>query len=105
MTMSFRAGGRANHCSNCARVGMQSANMPVERRAHLRSAAHVRRHRRRRRIGLPLIGRLLGHTQARTTQRYAHLADDPLNEAADKIAAAITGAGKGTKITRLRGGS
>jgi hypothetical protein len=30
----------------------------------------------------------------RTTQRYAHLADDPLREAAAKITAAITGAGK-----------
>jgi integrase len=56
-------------------------------------------------LGLPIIGRLLGHTQARTTQRYAHLADDPLREAADKIAGAITGAGKGGKIVRLRGGS
>ncbi len=55
-------------------------------------------------LGLPLIGRLLGHTQARTTQRYAHLADDPLREAADKIATAITGAGKGGKIVRLRDG-
>ncbi len=55
-------------------------------------------------LGLPLIGRLLGHTQARTTQRYAHLADDPLREAADKIASAIIGAGKGGKIVRLREG-
>jgi integrase len=46
-------------------------------------------------LSLPLIGRLLGHTQARTTQRYAHLADDPLREAADKIASAITKAGQG----------
>ena len=57
-------------------------------------------------LSLPLIGRLLGHTQSRTTQRYAHLADDPLREAADKITTVITGAGKsGAKITRLRGGS
>jgi integrase len=56
-------------------------------------------------LSLPLIGRLLGHTQARTTMRYAHLGDDPLRAAADKVAAAITGAGKGgTKVTRLRGG-
>jgi integrase len=27
---------------------------------------------------LPMIGRLLGHTQVQTTQRYAHLFDDPL---------------------------
>jgi integrase len=45
-------------------------------------------------LSLPIIGRLLGHTQSRTTQRYAHLADDPLREAADKITKVITGAGK-----------
>src|SRR5262249_40038437 len=56
-------------------------------------------------LGLPIIGRLLGHTQARTTQRYAHLADDPLREAADKIASAITKAGEGGKVTRLRDGT
>jgi integrase len=55
-------------------------------------------------LSLPLIGRLLGHTQHRTTQRYAHLADDPLREAADKIASAITKAGQGSKVVRLRGG-
>jgi integrase len=46
-------------------------------------------------LGLPLIGRLLGHTQHRTTMRYAHLADDPLREAADKIGTAISRAGQG----------
>jgi integrase len=55
-------------------------------------------------LSLPLIGRLLGHTQARTTQRYAHLADDPLREAADKITGVITG-GKSAQVVRLRGGS
>jgi len=45
-------------------------------------------------LSLQIIGRLLGHTQQRTTQRYAHLADDPLREAATKIAAVIAGAGK-----------
>jgi integrase len=53
-------------------------------------------------LSLPLIGRLLGHTQHRTTQRYAHLADDPLREAADKVTAAISRAGQGGKIVRLR---
>lgn len=45
-------------------------------------------------MSLPVIGALLGHTQAATTQRYAHLSDDPLQAAAgaisDKIAAAMT---------------
>ena len=34
-------------------------------------------------VSLPIVGRLLGHTQPQTTQRYAHLADDPLREAAN----------------------
>jgi integrase len=29
-------------------------------------------------MSLPMIGKLLGHTQVQTTQRYAHLFDDPL---------------------------
>ena len=35
---------------------------------------------------LPVIGALLGHTQAQTTQRYAHLFDDPLRVAAEAAA-------------------
>ncbi|MDO5623054.1 MAG: site-specific integrase, partial [Paracoccus sp. (in: a-proteobacteria)] len=34
---------------------------------------------------LPVIGKLLGHTQVQTTARYAHLAADPLKAAATKI--------------------
>jgi len=40
-------------------------------------------------VGLPILGRLLGHTQPITTARYAHLADDPLQHAADHISAEI----------------
>ncbi|MCC3305539.1 tyrosine-type recombinase/integrase [Sneathiella sp. HT1-7] len=36
-------------------------------------------------VSLPIVGKLLGHTQPQTTQRYAHLADDPLREAANKM--------------------
>ncbi len=47
--------------------------------------------------GLPMIGRLLGHTQVQTTARYFHLANDTVKAAAGKvsdfIAAAATGAG------------
>jgi integrase len=35
--------------------------------------------------GLPVIGKLLGHTQIQTTARYAHLANDPVKAAARKI--------------------
>ncbi|MGC1576300.1 MAG: tyrosine-type recombinase/integrase [Beijerinckiaceae bacterium] len=41
---------------------------------------------------LPIIGRLLGHSQSQTTQRYAHVDLDPALLAADKIGDAITGA-------------
>lgn len=32
-----------------------------------------------------MIGKLLGHTQVQTTARYAHLASDPIKQAATKI--------------------
>jgi integrase len=36
-------------------------------------------------VSLPIVGKLLGHTQAQTTARYAHLADNPLREAANRF--------------------
>ncbi len=38
---------------------------------------------------LPMIGKLLGHTQQQTTQRYAHLADDPMQAAADRVSSEL----------------
>jgi integrase len=40
-------------------------------------------------MSLPIVGRLLGHTNPSTTQRYAHLADDPLREAAEIMSAKL----------------
>jgi integrase len=40
---------------------------------------------------LEIVGRLLGHTTATTTKRYAHLADDPLRAATDKFGSKIAG--------------
>ena len=56
-------------------------------------------------LSLAIIGRLLGHTQHRTTMRYAHLADDPLREATAKIGSVIAGAGKGAEVVKLRKGN
>jgi len=39
--------------------------------------------------GLPMIGKLLGHTQVQTTARYAHLAADPVRCAADAVATSL----------------
>ncbi|CCG42776.1 site-specific integrase [Magnetospirillum molischianum] len=48
--------------------------------------------------GLPMIGKLLGHSQVQTTARYAHLANDPVKRAAgrvsDTIGIALLGAPK-----------
>jgi len=45
-------------------------------------------------MALPIIGKLLGHTQAATTQRYAHLAADPVKAAAASVAGRIAEAMK-----------
>jgi ATP phosphoribosyltransferase regulatory subunit HisZ len=54
-----------------------------------------------------VIGQLLGHTQPATTARYAHLFDDPLRAATERVGA-IVDAGKKpaaevVDITRGRG--
>ena len=57
-------------------------------------------------LGLPVIGKLLGHKRAETTSRYAHIAADPLKTAADAIASklaakmgeAIIAANDGSKV-------
>lgn len=41
-------------------------------------------------LGLPVIGKLLGHKRAETTSRYAHVGADPLKIAADSIAGQLT---------------
>jgi integrase len=47
------------------------------------------------RLGLPIIGRLLGHSQPATTARYAHLENDPVRRASEAIAGRIVAALEG----------
>ncbi len=55
-------------------------------------------------LSLPVIGALLGHTQASTTQRYAHLMDDPLRAATERAGAIITrGTEAGGDVVPLAG--
>jgi integrase len=59
---------------------------------------------------LYLIGKVLGHKQARTTEIYAHLADDPIRAVADRTAARIAAAmapcadRDPAKVVTIRGG-
>ena len=48
-------------------------------------------------LGLPIIGKLLGHSQPGTTARYAHLDADPMRRAANTIGATISAAMLGPK--------
>ena len=53
-------------------------------------------------LSLPLIGRILGHSSTATTARYAHLADDPVRQAADRISGEIAAAMSGTAKGEVR---
>lgn len=48
-------------------------------------------------LGLPIIGKLLGHAETRTTERYAHLDNDPLRRATNRIGADLDAALNGRR--------
>ena len=56
-------------------------------------------------LSLPMIGKLLGHTQAQTTQRYSHLAADPVRAAnaaiGQRIAAVMKGGAEGGVVVPM----
>lgn len=59
-------------------------------------------------LGLPIIGKLLGHSNAVTTQRYAHLDNDPLRKAANRIGNDIAAAmgeapAEGGQVIKMKG--
>jgi integrase len=56
-------------------------------------------------MGLPIIGKMLGHTQAATTNRYAHLASDPVKAAAAAVAGKIAAAMAGESGEAAKGGA
>jgi hypothetical protein len=55
---------------------------------------------------LLVIGALLGHRDARTTQRYVHLGADPIRSAADRassrVAEALTGNRGEAEVVTIR---
>jgi integrase len=52
-------------------------------------------------MGLPIVGKLLGHLQPATTARYAHLDADPMRRAVDTIGATISAAMQGSTESRV----
>jgi integrase len=59
-------------------------------------------------LGLPILGKILGHLHPITTQRYTHFSDDPLRAAADRVAGDIDGALRGgprAEVFRLKTGN
>ncbi len=50
---------------------------------------------------LPLIGKLLGHADVKTTSKYAHLGDDPVKAAAEQVSGVIAGALSGASADVL----
>jgi integrase len=48
-------------------------------------------------LSLPIIGALLGHTTPVTTARYAHLLDEPLRQATERVGSLWQSLGEGSK--------
>ena len=83
---------------------MTELRLPWERVCEEAKLADVRIHDMRHTVGshaassglsLLLVGALLGHKQAASTERYAHLADSPVREAAERVSGAIKAAMEG----------
>jgi integrase len=56
-------------------------------------------------LSLPVIGALLGHSTPTTTHRYAHLFDDPLRAAVERVGAVITETLSAVVIPLNKGGA
>src|SRR4029077_902884 len=50
---------------------------------------------------LYLVGKVLGHRQSRTTERYAHLKDDPVRAVANRTSERIAAIMRGNRATKI----
>jgi integrase len=83
----------ASICATAAVKGVRLHDLRHSYASYLASAG----------LSLPVIGALLGHSSPVTTSRYAHLLDDPLRAATERVGAFVSSAGKqGASIVRLR---
>jgi integrase len=86
----------------CKRAGINGLRVHDLRHSHAAFLASAG-------FSLPTIGALLGHTQPSTTHRYAHLLDDPLREATNKVGTVLAGlvakpGGKSRRLKAIAGG-
>ena len=51
---------------------------------------------------LPIIGALLGHSQPATTARYAHLLDDPLRQATERVGSLVAPSKQTANVVKIR---
>ena len=66
----------------CERAGLEDLRIHDARHSYASRALALGE-------SLPMIGRLLGHTQVETTARYAHLAEDSVRDSAVRISDSI----------------
>ena len=66
----------------CSRAGLEGVRLHDLRHSYASRALALGE-------SLPMIGRLLGHSRMETTARYAHLARESAQEAAERVAASI----------------
>ncbi len=66
----------------CTRAGLENLRLHDARHSYASRALALGE-------SLPMIGRLLGHTQVETTARYAHLAEDSVRDSAVRISDSI----------------
>jgi len=85
-------------------AGLSGLKKPWARVCNLADLSDVRLHDLRHSFasvgaaaGVPLliIGKMLGHSQSATTERYAHLAADPVKQAVETVAAVLDAAMRG----------
>jgi integrase len=85
----------ARLCAAAGITGLRIHDLRHSYASHLASAG----------VSLHVIGGLLGHSTPATTHRYAHLFDDSLRKATERVSAIVAAAGKPIKpVAKLRRG-